>query len=521
MKSIATWVLLASALSPTAWATIYEVGPGKTYATIGAVPWATLAPGDEVLIYWSATPYQEKWVICRQGTAMAPIVVRGVLGPGGERPVIEGSGAVTAPGLNYWNEDRGVLKIGGANTPADLTPAYITVENLEIRSARPPYTFTDDGGNPGNYASNAAAIYIEKGDAIVVRNCVFHDCGNGFFCASGTSDLLVEGCHIYDNGISGSIFEHNNYTEANGITFQFNRFGPLRAGCPGNNLKDRSAGCVIRCNWIEGGNRQLDLVDSSALYTDPDYGATYVYGNVLIEPDGAGNSQIVHYGGDSGTTSEYRQGTLYFYNNTVISTRTGNTTLLRLSTNDESADCRNNIVYVTASGSSLAMLDGAGALAIRNLWLKAGWADSHSGLTGTITDNGGHVTGTTPGFVDASGQDYHLASGSACVDAAAALAAAVIPTHDVVFQYVSHQAGQARAVVATRDVGAFEYGVAAPPPPPPPPPSDPGGGGGGGSGCGLLGVEPLIFLGFVLLVRRCRKGPFLNSRGFAQSPLIE
>jgi len=502
VKAIARWTPAFLFLSSTAWAATYEVGPGKTYATIGAVPWATLAPGDEVLIYWRASAYQEKWVICRQGTQPAPIVVRGILGPGGERPVIDGANAVTAPGLNYWNEDRGVLKIGGANTPADLTPAYITVENLEIRSARPPYTFTDDGGSSGSYLNNAAAIYIEKGDHIIVRNCVFHDCGNGFFCASGTSDLLVEGCYIYDNGNSGSIYEHNNYTEANGITFQFNRFGPLRAGCPGNNLKDRSAGCVIRFNWIEGGNRQLDLVDSSALYTDPKYGATYVYGNILIEPDGAGNSQIVHYGGDSGVTAEYRQGTLYFYNNTVVSLRSGNTTLLRLSTNAESADCRNNIVYVTAAGSALAMLDADGMLTMRNHWMKAGWVDSHSGLTGTITDNGGHVTGTSPGFVDEPGQDYHLASESGCVDGAAALATAVLPTYDVVSQYVTHQSGQARPVVATRDLGAFEYGVAAPPPPAPPPSSNPGGGGGGG--CGLLGIEPLLLYLIVPFLRRSR-----------------
>ncbi|WP_419641612.1 hypothetical protein, partial [Thiolapillus sp.] len=63
-----------------------------------------------------------------------------------------------------------------------------------------------------------------------------------------------------------------------------------------------------------------------------------MYGNVLIEPDGAGNSQMVHYGGDSGDSGDsgnesiYRKGTLYFYHNTVVSTRDGNTTLVRLST---------------------------------------------------------------------------------------------------------------------------------------------------------------------------------------------
>ena len=492
MRALAIWFLLSS----TAWATVYDVGPGQTYASIGAVPWATLAPGDIVRIHWRAAPYAEKWVICRQGTQAMPIVVQGVLGPGGERPVITGDGAVTAPGLNYWNEDRGVLKIGGANTPADLTPAWIVVENLEIRSARPGFDFTDDGGGAGTYLSNASAIYIEKGDSIVVRNCVFHDCGNGFFCASGTSGLLVEKCHIYDNGISGSIFEHNNYTEAGGITFQFNRFGPLRAGCPGNNLKDRSSGCVIRYNWIEGGNRQLDLVDSHTLYTNPDYSTTHVYGNILIEPDGAGNSQIVHYGGDSGTTDEYRKGTLHFYNNTVVSMRGGTTTLFRLSTNDESADCRNNIVYVTAAGSLLAMLDGAGMLTIRNHWMKAGWSDSNSGLTGTIADLGGHRSGTAPGFVNEAGQDYRLDFSSICIDGAASLASAVLPTHAVSDEYEKHQAAVGRLHVF--DIGAFENDLEDMPTISP----TPEGGGGGSSGCGLLGIEPVLLMGFLLLLKK-------------------
>ena len=38
-------------------------------------------------------------------------------------------------------------------------------------------------------------------------------------------------------------------------------------------------------------------------------------------PHDQGTSQIVHYGGDSGTTSDYRKGTLYFFHNTVVSTK--------------------------------------------------------------------------------------------------------------------------------------------------------------------------------------------------------
>jgi len=93
-------------------ATVYEVGPGQPYASIGAVPLASLQPGDTVRIHYRSTPYQEKWVICRQGTAAQPITFAGVPGPNGELPIIEGNGATTAPGLNYWSENRGVVKIG-------------------------------------------------------------------------------------------------------------------------------------------------------------------------------------------------------------------------------------------------------------------------------------------------------------------------------------------------------------------------------------------------------------------------
>ena len=54
----------------------------------------------------------------------------------------------------------------------------------------------------------------------------------------------------------------------------------------------------------------------------PSYRETFVYGNVLIEFDGEGNRQMIHYGGDSGREERYRNGTLYFYHNTVVSTRT-------------------------------------------------------------------------------------------------------------------------------------------------------------------------------------------------------
>jgi len=159
---------------PVAAAT-YEVGPGQGLASAGDVPWESLAAGDTVLIHWRAAPYTNKWVICRQGAADAPITVRGVPGPGGELPVIDGNGATTRSALNDWNQPRGMVKIGGASVPPDTTPRFITLENLDLRSARPPYRYTAANGTTEDYPNNAASLYVEKGEHITIRNCLLHD----------------------------------------------------------------------------------------------------------------------------------------------------------------------------------------------------------------------------------------------------------------------------------------------------------------------------------------------------------
>jgi MYXO-CTERM domain-containing protein len=441
----------------------YNVGPGQPLAAIADVPWATLAPGDRVLIHWRAEPYREKWVICRRGTVDQPIVISGVPGPNGELPVISGEDAVTPAGLNFWNENRGVIKIGGANTPPDDLPGHIVIEYLDVRSGRPPYTFTNDDGGTETYSDNAAAIYVEKAEHLTIRACMIRDSGNGLFIGVNegqTQNLVIEGNWVYDNGIEGSIYQHNSYTSALGITFQFNHYGPLRTGCDGNNLKDRSAGLVVRYNWIESGNRQLDLVDGEdhpSTVNDPRYRETFVYGNILVEPDGAGNSQIVHYGGDSGTLSDYRKGTLYFFNNTVVSTRVGNTTLLRLSTIDEHADVRNNIVYVTEGDGYLALLSSDGVLDLSHNWLTQGWVAVHGTLDGVLNDDQTSIEGLDPGFEDGPGQDFHLATGSPCLDVATGLHADALPDHDLLSQYAVHRASEPRPVEGVLDVGAFEH----------------------------------------------------------------
>jgi hypothetical protein len=450
--AVAAWISLL--LSLPADAQRYEVGPDRPLTAIGQVPWESLGPGDQVWIHWRPEPYREKWVICRRGTEELPIHVLGVPGPDGQLPVIDGRDATTRPALNFWGESRGVIKIGGANRPADTMPAHVILENLEIRSGRPPFGFQGRQGRT-NYAKNAASVFVEKGESITIRHCILHDSGNGLFVAPQSKEILVENCRIYGNGIEGSLYEHNSYTQAHGIVFQGNFYGPLRENCPGNNMKDRSAGLVVRYNWIDGGNRALDLVDAAgteALANHPSYRDTYVYGNVLIKRDG-GNNQVVHYGGDSDRTDAYRKGTLHFYHNTVVSHRRGTTSLLRLSTADETADCRNNIVYATAGGRNLALMVQQGTLNLQSNWLPVGWRESHSSFTGTIRGAERVDLGPTPGFAAFQADDFRLGKGSPCVLAALKLPDPLEARHPVLRQYLPHQQTEPRR--DARDLGAL------------------------------------------------------------------
>lgn len=399
--------------SQLALAETYKVGPGHPLRHPGLVPWENLGPGDIVEIHWRAEPYRSKWVISRQGTAQQPIIVRGVPGPKGELPILDASRASAPTGLMFWSHARGVIKVGGSNNSGDSVPQHIVIENLDIHGARPGNFYLGPEGLT-EYDRPASPIFLESGHHLTIRGCRLHDSGNGVFVAPSCEEVLIEGCDIFDNGNEDSIYEHNAYSESKGIVYQFNRFGPLRTGCRGNNLKDRSAGLIVRYNRIEEGNRQLDLVDSQEgmeIRIDPRYHLAQVYGNLLIERQGPDNNQIVHFGGDSGDDDANRRN-LQFYHNTIITSRAEKTVLMRLSTPRQSADLWNNVIYTTSPGSTVAILDGDGNIKMRNCYLKPKWKKCFGELRGDIAASG-LIETDDPGFVlndtqDFSKSDYHL-----------------------------------------------------------------------------------------------------------------
>jgi hypothetical protein len=459
MKSLLFLWSLASCVALTATeaiATTFHVGPKQSLKAINDVPWEALKAGDEVLIDWRPEPYKEKWVICCKGTEKEPIVVRGIPGEDGKLPVIDGNGARTRQQLNFWGDVRGIVKIGGAMVPKGSEAQYILLENLEIRGARAPYTFIDSRGETKAYTVMASAIYVEKAHHLTIRHCTLADSSQGLFVSSNddsaSSDILVEKCHFYDNGAGSR--SHSIYTAAAGITFQYNHLGPLRTNCIGNNLKDRSAGLVVRYNWIEGGDKQLDLVDaedSAIVRKHLDYRKTFVYGNIFIKPPTAAHNQVVHYGGDSSREEIYRKGTLYFYNNTVISYRKDPMNLFWLSSNDEHCDFRNNIVYSATNGKFSPLKDN-GTITLSHNLLPENWTNGKS-----AQDDGTSIKQADPGFTKFDAQNFELSANSKARNTGTTLAKEAVPAQAVLSEYEKHQQSRTRPQDRHLDIGAYEF----------------------------------------------------------------
>jgi hypothetical protein len=467
--------------------TVYEVGPGQAYASIGAVPWGTLAAGDRVRIHGRPAPYREKILISNEGTAAAPISVCGVPDADGRRPVIDGKNATTRPGMRSMfqaTQRRGVITVTADQTDAwGDKPKYVVIEGLEVRGAYPGSTFTDDAGNTAAYPDNAAGIFVERGESITVRNCLITGNGNGLFVASGDSEavlsrnILVEGNQFVGNSVAGRDREHHSYIEAAGVVYQYNRYRNMRAGAFGGALKDRSAGTVVRYNWIEGGARALDLVEAEESFAMlgglPEYRSTWVYGNV-INLRGEDSASAVHYGGDSGVVGTYRKGTLYFYGNTVVyrvdRSDRYHSTIFDVETNAETARIWNNVFHVQsetagADPTFLFMARGEGVHRfgvnlvspdIEDVRDPVEWGET---FEGTITGWSNRIEspGNDPGFTDLATDDFRPVPSSAAVDAGTASPVKLPATRAVTLEYRPHLRATSRPLngVAT-DLGAFE-----------------------------------------------------------------
>jgi hypothetical protein len=437
---------------------IYEIGPTHPLQKLADVPWSTLAAGDQVLIHWSPEPYREKLLISATGTPEKPVRISGVAAPNGELPVLAGDQAITAVEVDFPGDNRAVIKIGAASSRPDAVPQHILIENLEVSGARPGNHFSRRDGTRAEFLDYAAAVWVQNGSGITIRNCVLRDSANGLLSSPGTHRLIIERCYFHSNGLPGRIHQHNTYTESLGITFQFNRFGPLAGKSGGNALKDRSAGTVVRYNWIEGGSRLLDLVDSAVpeIQNDPSYGRTHVYGNVLLKQDDGLNNQICQYGGDTGDAAGHRRGTLLFYHNTVVSWRPDATVLFRAAASGAHLRVWNNIFHSVPARGRIAIIAGAANITIENNWLKTGWKATLESGAVNLQTGATNVSGLAPDFTSLERKELRPLSATVFPKAGTKPADLLGPDHEVTKEYQPHRQERPRRQISTAIVGAFE-----------------------------------------------------------------
>jgi hypothetical protein len=487
----------------------YHVGPGQAYTGIGQVLWYNLRPGDTVYIHYRSTPYREKFLISSRGTAAQWIRILGVPGPNGELPVISGDGAITSTNMHWrWPaasgsnsiQQSGIIQIAYRNDNGSPKPGYIEIANLQVQDAHSAYRYTAENGTSANYEDFAACIYARSSEHILVRNNVLTNCGLGFFNWTGSSDAelqvdtVLRANYFYNNGITKQYFEHASYTESDGVIIEHNRYGSMRPGASGSQIKDRSAGTIIRYNYIEQpAGWMLDLVEAEnswpTIPSRPYYLQTFVYGNVLLNTGAPGptSANIIHWNGDHGSGGRADiGGKLFFYNNTFVMVRNESDVwkfpLFHVQQGGFSCpssvpgviDARNNIwvnlprTAGTPTGEMFLAGCGIENFHLGNNWISSGWTyvfsasgGSYRGIT-TGAQNLFAPADNKPGFVNLAGNDIRLAGGSSAIGIGGSLAPEVTknalgldltPTQ----QYVYHQQVTARSASGVgSDVGAFQ-----------------------------------------------------------------
>lgn len=278
------------ALDPNLTGGDFEVGAGKTYATIGAVPWnnaSLMVPGSTVRIYNTAsgtgqTVFTEGWQIVFGGTAGQPIHVCGVPNAAGYPPIIEASGAVFpswtsvfAAGFGVINDQLNNGSLGtscfGYYPSPSCGPNYMLINGLQIQDAVGPNTWSITGGGTGTWGSGADAINVRQGSYVAVEGNVFinnEQCVGTYNNANsgwaGMTQMVDIGRNSMTNcgGRSGDSTSHPAYLQSYGMFFHENVIGNAPTGDSGSCIKDRNIGSIIVGNSCGTGySRYLDKTE--------------------------------------------------------------------------------------------------------------------------------------------------------------------------------------------------------------------------------------------------------------------
>lgn len=473
--------------------TTYEVGPGKQYADPVALPWGSLTDGDTIKVYWREEPYRNLFFI---GWSNFSLI--GVPGPNGQKPIIDGDGAVAVTrGISYYNQDRGLVRIGESAVPQIKYLENILVEGFEFRNAWRTNATPEKPANRGyhgqdtpnvnqSWADNAAGVQATGVKNLTVRNNIFHEMKigvqvNSSYPARVSTNCVVENNEFYTIGSDDQ--SHVLYLECNREIIRNNK-STQPAGWS-SVFKSRGACTNIYNNEIIGGDRVADLVDRAEMRalnpTCPDFFAN----NYVERFHAIDNDAFIHFGGDGKdaatndlkAVANYRQNTLYVLNNTFLSRRIGSV-LVRVSAWNQKVVALNNVFqwanmarggFVLALHNEYRRIGPSGEkskISYGSNWLQKGSCSDPTaamylcGRVGDldVTDLGGNTwavsTGaenTPPSATPGWGSDYRPLYNSPLLDGG------LMPA----YEGVDWTFGGMREVVNGKiDIGAYEYGSA-------------------------------------------------------------
>jgi hypothetical protein len=275
---------------------------------------------------------------------------------------------------------------------------------------------------------NGAGIRWQGGGMLTVRHCVFRDNEDGILGGNHADNVaLIENNEFLGSGRGEVGYTHNLYiNEIDTLTFRGNYSHSLAPETSdiGHLFKSRAHHNYVLYNRLtaEGSHSSYEL-------QLPEGGIGYVIGNLIEQGTMGVNSTIISIGGDGMQWPDHH---VFIVNNTIVNAHTGG-----------------NFINATAPID----LD-----VVNNLFIGPG-----------TMINGGHVARMatnlmtdTSVLVSAATFDYHLAAGSAPIDAGTAPGVDGTMSLVPMLEYVHPHDTTARGSVGTIDIGAYEYGSAPP-----------------------------------------------------------
>ena len=281
---------------------VFTVGAGKTYSTIGAVPWnnnSLMIPGSTVQIFNTAagtgqSTYTEGWQIVYGGIAGQPIHVYGVPNTAGYPPIIEASSAVFPSWTSTFAAGFGVINLQTNNGSLGIScngfypspscgPNYILINGLQIQNAVGPNTWSITGGGSGTWGSGADGINVRQGSYITLDSNLiinseqgvgtYNNANNGWAGMTQMVDVSRPVCSQC-GGRSGDSTSHPAYLQSYGMFYHEFIIGNAPTGDSGSCIKDRNIGSIIVGGYCGTGySRYFDRVEDqdSFQYVDGEF----------------------------------------------------------------------------------------------------------------------------------------------------------------------------------------------------------------------------------------------------------